>query len=210
MSRALLFLLLACLPACGVAPAPSPRAEALHWSVETADGRFLGSATALGAGRLLTNRHVVGGHAGLVLVRDGQRRAVQGIRPATGLDAALLEVAGPDDLAAPALGPVPAAGAPLAVAGARSGQRQSGTGLAESPRFGSGFAVAQLPAAPGYSGGPVLDAEGRLVGIVAAAVAPDMAAARALSSGGADRVVTLRRVLYLPIGAVLRAVAPEG
>lgn len=204
-----LLLLLLGLSACAMAPTPDPRAEALHWSVESPDGQFLGSATALGAGRLVTNRHVVGRREALVVTRDGQRLAVRRVLPARELDAALLEVGEQLDQAAARTGPVPAPGSTLSVAGARAGQRQSGTGTAESPRYGTAYAVALLPAAPGFSGGPVLDAEGRLVGIVAAAVEPDMAAARALSSGGTNRVVTQRQVLYLPIGPVLRAVRVE-
>ena len=45
-----------------------------------------------------------------------------------------------------------------------------------------GSVAARLPVARGYSGAPVVDAQGRLVGIVAAAVTDDMAMARRLSA----------------------------
>ena len=71
--RSLLVSLLA-LSACAAprenAGASLAAAQSLHWLVETANGQFLGSATAVGDQMLLTNRHVVQAAGGLVILID--------------------------------------------------------------------------------------------------------------------------------------------
>jgi len=208
--------LLLLLGACAATPPAVGPGAALLWTVRATDGRFLGSATAIGPRRLLTNAHVVA-HATTVLVRPPGASSgrddlpVHDIRRGLRSDAALLELpvavaARPAELLAP-----PLEGAGLTIAGAIAGSPRHGEGHAAAAslaeRFGPGLAAAHLPVAPGFSGGPILDAEGHLVGIVAAAVAESPEAARRLSATDGESRLKPRLVLYVPLAVALRDTA---
>jgi S1-C subfamily serine protease len=147
------------------------------------NGRVAGSAFALYDGIAVTNAHVVrglrpGAHVALVAARSGRVRApARVLAISRRMDLAILAVP------AGFLKQVAAANAP-----ARTGSRviaagiDAGTGAwppleaagevleprIHLPSYGNGL-VARLPGVrPGFSGGPVLDAEGRLVGMVTA------------------------------------------
>lgn len=216
--RALLLLVLPILVGCAGAPAriaegsvpePPVAATALHWVVEDAAGRPLGSATAIGPGMLLTNRHVIGGHQGIVVRRAGEASGhpVLAVARSERADAALLRVA-PGVLPSGIVlaGAPPAPGAALAAAGVLEGARRVSIGRAgsamEALRAGPGHAVARIAAAPGFSGGPVTDGEGRLVGIVVAAMLDSRAEAFRLAAHAAEAVLAERLVLYLPVEAL--------
>lgn len=214
----MLLLCLLLVGACTDRQVPAPVAETLpmdgvaltlRWSVETAEGRLLGSATAFGPGRLLTNAHVVAAARGQrIVVRHGEtRRAVGETRIAADADVALLHVAD-RDLAMPEmrLG-LPGEGERLAIAGVVAGGLRvaSGSALPHSVarRLGYDMLAARLPVARGYSGTPVVDAEGRLVGIVAAAAANDLVSARLLAAQARQEAPLTWVTLIVPIHLAL-------
>ena len=124
---------------------------------------------------VLTNRHVVAG-TGLAVADDGAwvgDLVVAGSVPRR--DAVRLRAAG--DLPADAaleVGPMPEVGAPVVVAGYPGGgfMAAGGTVVAVERRHGYGgetpMLLVDVDAEPGLSGGVVLDAAGRAVGLVAA------------------------------------------
>ncbi len=145
---------------------------------QTCHGGMTGSGFLTG-GRLVTSRHLVAGAAELILSGgvDGARRrvAVAGV-----LDPADLALSAP--LAGPgrpfgeglevASGP-PADGTPVVIAArARGGLRwlAAVARTVDGAAYGAGGPLLLLdrPVAPGWSGGPVVDRSGHVVGVVRA------------------------------------------
>lgn len=198
------------------AAAGEPGALAHHATV--LNGTLAGSGFAIAGDRVLTNAHVVAGLAPgemLVLVAsEGARAEVLGrlLAVSDRMDLALIAV--PAGFL-PAVGPEDAplgAGLALVAAGVDAGGDEmlprmelAGRLVRAQPRatgFGPGL-VARLPGVrPGFSGGPVLDGEGRLVGMIAA-IRPAPVLPQAAAS-----LVTVHRpagddeALVLPAGAI--------
>ncbi len=137
-------------------------------------GLATGSAVAIGSDLLVTNRHVIEGADRLeVTTWDGHTLTVGVAKAATTHDIAVAEVdGGLPDAAAVAAADVEA-GADVLVAGYPRGGALSiaegrVTRRTEDLLFGAeaGALALDVEVRPGNSGGPVLDAEGRLVGIV--------------------------------------------
>ena len=190
-----------------VAAAPAgTRAEGgshpLRHHAAVLNGRLVGSAFAISDGLAVTNRHVVEGlHRGdavTLIASGGDRAAVEARLAAVSprMDLAVLRVP-PGFLAPVPPGDAPArAGLAVSAAGidaaAGLGARREVRGAVLAPRaelaaFGPGL-IARLPGArPGFSGGPLLDDRGRLVGMVTA-IRPGggraVAAAAAAEGGG--------------------------
>ena len=151
--------------------------------------RWSGSAFAIGAGdRLVTNRHLVRDDAGrhprrIAAIFSDTRvwRPARVVRVDDRDDLALLALDAAPDLAAAPLVPAPSAasvGAPVAILGYPLGldtpMEGSGTRITAKATLGVGIVsksmedVLQIDAfaGQGSSGSPVLDAEGRVIGVV--------------------------------------------
>jgi S1-C subfamily serine protease len=135
----------------------------------------LGSGFAIGPDLLVTNRHVVVGAERLeVNTWDGQRLSVAVARAATSHDLALVRVA---DGTLPAVADVaerdPEAGEEVVVASHPGGGelvvrhgRVRGATADRLFNAAAGAVALDVPLEPGSSGGPVLDRDGLVVGIV--------------------------------------------
>lgn len=197
-------------------PVALQRAAALHWTIATVEGRFLGSATAIGSGRLLTNRHVVAAARGVAMVaRQGTTVFAVGRQHVSGSeDLAMLEVAGVEAAPLRLRTDPPASGEWLGVAGAAAGvaEQRDGEAIAgaAAARFSAGRRVARLPVLPGFSGGPVVDEDGLLVGVVVAAAAASMEDAISLSAMRHRGPLVRRIALLIPPQAIMTALAAFG
>jgi S1-C subfamily serine protease len=199
------WLALASLPA-GLAQARP--AEGLT-VVEAASTRLLGSATAIGGQHVLTNRHVIElaqrRGAEVALSRAGRVIPARIGAVSDRLDLALLVAAEP-------LGEAPLVSArpPVGTAvQARSpaGAWVEGRVVAHPWREAWGPALfIRLPARFGFSGGPVRDASGGLIGLVTAAVNPTADEIFALRARGGPPGREMPMVLVLPIAPVLAEV----
>ena len=143
-------------------------------------------------GLIVTNAHVVGGGSGRtggtsqlrVTLPDGSVHSARLLARDSELDVAALMVES-QDLTAIELGEstslqpgqwVIAMGHPWGVTGVATAGVVIGSGsdLPEAPRTGSEWIAVGLPLRPGYSGGPLVDSQGRLVGINTMIVGPEV------------------------------------
>jgi S1-C subfamily serine protease len=192
--RALVLLLIlgACtrLPAEDARATPAEAVAARGFAQIALHGVPLGSALAVAPGLLLTNAHVLPEGAAQVTARPGDGGAPVAARllaRSPGLDLAVLAVPiGLFTAATPAAAPprigetVWAVGAPRAGPALAIGQvERLGVDL---PPHGPGF-TARMPALMGYSGGPVVDDQGRVHGLVTALVRPGAAPLLAAMTG---------------------------
>ncbi len=160
-------------------PAARVAAESFAAVLDPAGGPPLGAAVAIGPLHALTSAHVARAAAKGGRVRlqcgDGVTEADAVVRAVSGrIDVALLDI--PDGFLAPALA---AAAAPLAgdtvwaIGPHRLGRAIAAGRVMQPTAFvsgsGGGF-TARLPVLMGYSGGPVVDREGHLLGLTTAAL----------------------------------------
>ena len=159
---------------------PRDAAEPLAYHATLVNGNVVGSTFMIGEGLAVTNAHVVRGlRAGatvLLVPSTGDRGRFHGrlVAVSPRMDLALVEVP-PGALAVNGLGDAaPRAGQTVVSAGVDAtggwpAPRLEVAGIVlqpsvSLPAFGPGL-VARLPGArPGFSGGPLFDAEGRLAG----------------------------------------------
>ncbi|MFZ6761542.1 MULTISPECIES: S1 family peptidase [Acetobacterales] len=165
----------------------TPAQDIAATGIAALEGR--GVAVAFDAEHVLTCAHLLGGSGRLRLTRGDGRSEAEGVVLARSrrMDLAVLRV--PRGFLAPVLRAadrpregetVWAAGVPQLGAGIARGHVEAPD--AEMPGFGRGF-TARMPALMGYSGGPVVDAEGRLLGLTSALPDPGAAGALALLTG---------------------------
>lgn len=219
------------LSACSGLPAPEAAGTpigtlvcsgfaALHADGPGVPGPLLGSAVAVAPGRVACTTHALPRGAQAVWLRRGDGAPARRVRVLAssprmdlsilGDEEGLLAPAKPCGRAVMAGDPVWAAGMPGVGPGVAAGAVEIPDAIL--PRFGRGF-TARLPALMGYSGGPVVGADGHLRGLVAAL--PDGGGANALAllagmdldglAGGRNR-----RVFILSIHEVMEEASRLG
>ncbi|WP_238365066.1 S1C family serine protease [Mesobacterium pallidum] len=170
--RLISFVIFLLLPLAATAQTGLERALALTLVVRSADAeeRFLGSAFFYGDGRVLTNAHVVG-QARTVLLEGPDGRVIPGavIAVDESRDLALVQATSPEGLTPgpqPVLGQrVYAIGAPMEAGFTLTDGIVSHPGRQVDPQQPVLYLQHSAPVNPGSSGGPLVDAEGRLMGI---------------------------------------------
>lgn len=207
------WLLILAVSACA---APAQQAD-LSVATVRAEGRYgsaLGTVVSVAPGIVVTARHVIDSAAPWerVAITRGDGVTVEAALLARSptIDLAVLRV--PVGFLAPRIlaRTTPARGVRVHADGTRDGAIHRVSGDVEVAPFrlagyGPGF-VADLAAVPGFSGGPVIDAEGRLVGLTAAQIIGPVPAAPLVAGGvirpgqvfvlGAPAIVAeLRRLL---------------
>jgi serine protease Do len=126
-------------------------------------------------GLIVTNAHVLGARGLSVILSDGRALPARVLAADRGQDVAALAVEA-TGLPTITLGDsrrlrpgqwVTAVGHPWGVTGAATAGIVTGSGVAlpEAPRLGREWIATDLHLRPGHSGGPLVDSEGRLVGI---------------------------------------------
>ncbi|MBP7003230.1 serine protease [Amaricoccus sp.] len=194
----------------GAQARPSPGPIDHHATVRNGD--VMGSAFLIAPGVALTNAHVVAGlapGAPLALAAQGGAVTARLVAVSGRMDLAVLRV--PGGLVAPVAADDADGRSGLAVraagvdasGGPEAGARLELAGAVTSPRtalraYGPGMIVHMPGVRPGFSGGPVLDGQGRLVGMIAAirtSRSAGLAAASGLAPGRArlaDEAFVLR------------------
>jgi len=161
-------------------------------------GRIVdGSGFVYAPGRVATNAHVVAGTDSLSVYAGGERHDATVVYADENLDLAVLAVAGLEVTPLPLDSQVQAAGADVVVVGHPGGgeltfaaAKVRGTGEVTGPTFRGGELVTREivmlrgKVVPGNSGGPVVDLDGEVVGVVfgAAADQSDVGYALAIAS----------------------------
>jgi S1-C subfamily serine protease len=163
----------------------SGRSQPLDYHATVVNGPITGSSFQIADGIVLTNAHVVGsarpGSEMFLLVDDGRRRMrarARVLAVSSRMDVALLKVASGLLPVAPRADAPLGRGRPVRAAGVVAEYSGPGPRLELGGRiasdvltlrpFGPGL-IAEMPGIRrGFSGGPVFDGEGRLVGMVAA------------------------------------------
>ena len=202
------------LPAADASGTPAEAVAARGFALLSSGGVPLGSAVAVAPDRLLTNAHVLpAGIDRVALTRgDGAARAQAVVLARSDrMDLAVLRV--PPGLVEPVpLAAVPPrAGQAIWAVGAPSTGPAVAKGRVALPAaalhgHGPGF-TAQVAALLGYSGGPALDGQGRLLGLVTAlpqpGAAPLLAALSGVDLDGLVRGRAGREVFLLSAGAAI-------
>jgi hypothetical protein len=168
------------LAGCGRLPAPeaggtpAARVSATGFAALYVDGRPRGAAVGFDGRHLLTCAHVLPEGDAVVLRRgaDGAELRPEAVLRSPRMDLAVLRVPDGFLLPPPRAAEAPTAGETVWAAGAPGLGSPVARGVveapdAEMPGFGRGF-TARMPALMGYSGGPVVDAEGVLLGLTSA------------------------------------------
>lgn len=137
--------------------------------------RSTGTAFALGGDLVVTNRHVVDSCGGVVALRGTERLPARPVAQNRNADLALVQVPGLDLAPLPLADAPPELGEPVVVLGfplpnLLGPQVRVSTGIVSALgglATDEGAIQISAPVQPGNSGGPVLDAAGRVVGVVA-------------------------------------------
>lgn len=221
--RAVLILLLLWVAGCARMPLEEARGTPVEAVARGGFARLslggvpVGSAVAIAPDRLVTNAHVVPDDIDLVEFRRGDggaEGAARVVARSGRMDLVVLAVPAVFE-PAPLGGPV-RAGDRVWAAGAPAAGAAVSEGVVLRPRVrlvghGPGF-TARLGALLGYSGGPAVDSEGRLVGIVTAlpraGAAPVLAALTGMDVAG--MMGGEREVFLLGVGEVMGEVGAQG
>ncbi|ONG44636.1 hypothetical protein BKE38_27790 [Pseudoroseomonas deserti] len=192
---------------------PAERIAATGFAELQRDGSSRGSVVGFGDRHVLTCAHVLGRHQGGFSLRrgDGAEAAAELVGCSARMDPAVLRVAA-GFLAPPPVmrGLLPIAGEAVWAAGAPGIGASVAAGRveapdAEMPGYGRGF-TARMPALMGYSGGPVVDRLGQLMGLTTALPEGGNAALLALLTG-TDLDGLLRRNRQVFVLSIHRAQA---
>ncbi len=226
LASCLLLFLAGCarLPAEEARATPAAAVAAWGFAALSSHGAPLGSAVAVAPGRLLTSAHLLPDGVAVVEARRGDgvgRAPARVLARSAVMDLAVLAVPEGVFEPVPVARQAPVAGQRLWALGAPSAGPAMAVGVvtrpsAVMPGRGEGF-TARIGALMGYSGGPALDAEGRLQGLVTALPGAGGATALAALTGmdldGIARGVEGREVFFLSIAAALvesERIAPAG
>jgi len=184
------------LVACAAPPAqqaagtPAARVAADSLVSLQANGVSVGAAVAVGGRRFVTNAHVLRQASGTLVLRRADGGAAMEARllaTSPRMDLAVLEVAEDFARPAPLAARMPQAGERVWAVGPQGLGRALAAGQVTRPQvemtgFGPGF-TAGLGALMGFSGGPVVDARGRVLGLTTALPNPGAAPTLAMLTG---------------------------